>query len=119
MKKFVLIPDSFKGTLSSRRVCEILSEKINAVFPDNEIISLPVADGGEGTVDCFLLSTGGEKVVAKFLNPYLDYASAYYGKTGDTAIIETAQTAGLPLVENRKNPLKTSTAGLGEQICTR
>lgn len=116
MKKFVLIPDSFKGTLSSRRVCEILSEKINAVFPDNEIISLPVADGGEGTVDCFLLSTGGEKVVAKFLNPYLDYASAYYGKTGDTAIIETAQTAGLPLVENRKNPLKTSTAGLGEQI---
>lgn len=116
MKKFVLIPDSFKGTLSSKRVCEILSEKINAIFPENEIVSLPVADGGEGTVDCFLLAANGKKVVSDFLDPYLNYASAYYGVIGETAIIETAQTAGLPLVEDRKNPLKTSTAGLGEQM---
>lgn len=116
MKKFVLIPDSFKGTLSSKRVCEILSEKINAIFPENEIVSLPVADGGEGTVDCFLLAANGKKVVYDFLDPYLNYASAYYGVIGETAIIETAQTAGLPLVEDRKNPLKTSTAGLGEQM---
>lgn len=116
MKKFVLIPDSFKGTLSSKRVCEILSEKINEIFPENEILSLPVADGGEGTVDCFLLAANGKKVISDFLDPYLNYANAYYGVIGETAIIETAQTAGLPLVEDRKNPLKTSTAGLGEQM---
>ncbi len=60
-KKFILIPDSFKGTLSSQRICELVSEKIEKIFHGSEIVSLPVADGGEGTVDCFLAATDGER----------------------------------------------------------
>ncbi len=117
MKKFILIPDSFKGTLSSERVCELISNKINVIFPDSDVVSLPVADGGEGTVDCFLTATGGERVSSVFKNPFCEDISAYYGMiSDDTAVIETAQTAGLPLIEDRKNPLKASTVGVGEQI---
>lgn len=117
MKKFILIPDSFKGTLSSERVCELISNKIRVIFPDSDIVSLPVADGGEGTVDCFLTATGGKRVSSVFKNPFCEEISAYYGMISeDTAVIETAQTAGLPLIEDRKNPLKASTVGVGEQI---
>jgi len=116
MLKFVLIPDSFKGTMSSTKVCEILSKKIKQLFKDSEIISLPVADGGEGTVECFLIATNGKKIKTNSVNPYMEKSENYYGIFSDTAVIETAETAGLPLVENRKNPLLTSTFGLGEQI---
>lgn len=115
-KKFILIPDSFKGTLSSARICELISDKINKIFNESEIVSLPVADGGEGTVDCFLAATDGEKVFTRASDPFGEQINAYYARFGDTAVIETAATAGLPLVENRKNPLKASTYGLGEQI---
>lgn len=115
-KKFILIPDSFKGTLSSQRICELISEKIEKVFHGSEIISLPVADGGEGTVDCFLAATDGRKVFIQASDPFGEKINAYYARFGDTAVIETAVTAGLPLVENRKDPLKASTFGLGEQI---
>ena len=63
MKKAVLIPDSFKGTLSSIKICEIIKERINARFPSCKVISVPVADGGEGSVDCFLSALGGERCV--------------------------------------------------------
>ena len=63
--KFVLIPDSFKGTLSSVQICKITAEKIREHFPDSEITEIPVADGGEGSVDAFLFALGGEKVNVK------------------------------------------------------
>ena len=116
LKKFVLVPDSFKGTLSSERICELLSEKIKSVFPDAEIVSLPVADGGEGTADCFLTAQKGEKVFTRASNPFGEEIDCYYARFNETAVIETAQTAGLPLVGDRKNPLTASTVGLGEQI---
>ena len=58
MKKCVVVSDSFKGTLSSLQICSICSRRIRAVFPDCDIITLPVADGGEGTVDCFVSALG-------------------------------------------------------------
>ena len=61
MKKIVLAPDSFKGTMSSIKICDIMEAEIKKFYPDAEVIKIPVADGGEGTVDAFLEAVGGEK----------------------------------------------------------
>ena len=118
MKKAIVIPDSFKGTLSSGEICEIMTGAVKGQFPDCEIISVPVADGGEGSVDCFLTALGGEKVTLTVTGPYFKPMEAYYGLIdgGKTAVIEMAACAGLPLVENNKNPEKTTTYGVGELI---
>ena len=114
--KFVLIPDSFKGTLSSLQICKITAEKIREHFPDSKIAEIPVADGGEGSVDAFLLAVGGEKIKVKVKNPYFEDMESYFGliDEGKTAVVEMASCAGLPLVENRKNPRLTTTYGVGQ-----
>ena len=116
--KFVLIPDSFKGTLSSSKICSILKDEIIRIFPDSDVVSIPVADGGEGTVAAFLESVGGTLVPVTVKGPFFEDVSCSYGilKDGSTAVIEMASCAGLPMVEGRKNPLKTTTYGVGEQI---
>lgn len=116
MKKFVLIPDSFKGTLSSRQVCDILEKEILIQYPDSQITKIPVADGGEGSVDAFLEALGGEKVYVTVTGPFFEKMTAFYGliENGKTAVIEMAACAGLPLVEECKNPSKTTTFGVGE-----
>jgi glycerate kinase len=118
MKKVILIPDSFKGTLSSKEICNIIEKSIAHHFPQCQVVSIPVADGGEGSVDCFLEALGGEKVIETVKNPYFEDMQAYYGilKDGETAVIEMASCAGLPLVEDRKNPTKTTTYGVGQLI---
>lgn len=118
MKKAVLIPDSFKGTLSSQKICDIISDKIQKHFPGCETVSIPVADGGEGSVDCFLSALGGEKVTETVKNPYFEDMESFYGliDNGNTAVIEMASCAGLPLVEDRKDPKKTTTYGVGQLI---
>ncbi|MDW5300063.1 MAG: glycerate kinase [Sedimentibacter sp.] len=118
MKKSILIPDSFKGTLSSKEICNILAKSINKHFPECQIISIPVADGGEGSVDCFLSALGGEKIYETVKNPYFEDMQSFYGiiNNGETAVIEMASCAGLPLVEDSKDPRKTSTYGVGQLI---
>ncbi len=118
MKKIVLIPDSFKGTLSSKQICEIVSADITQQFPNCEIVSIPVADGGEGSVDCFLSALGGEKITAMVSGPHLEKMESYFGylPESSTAVIEMASCAGLPLVENQKDPLGTTTYGVGELL---
>ncbi|WP_195464473.1 glycerate kinase [Faecalispora jeddahensis] len=118
MNKFLLIPDSFKGTMSSMEICSLLEEKIQKYYPAAEIHSIPVADGGEGSVDCFLQALGGEKVIVTTNNPFFEPIDSYYGliDNGRTAVIEMAASAGLPLIEDRKDPLKASTFGVGELI---
>jgi glycerate kinase len=118
MKKVVLIPDSFKGTLSSMQICEIACRKIKEHFPACEVVSIPVADGGEGSVDCFLTALGGERVSIVVKNPYFEDMESFYGiiDNGRTAVIEMAACAGLPLVEDRKDPRKTTTYGVGQLI---
>ena len=107
MKKIVLIPDSFKGTLSSKQICEIVSAEITQQFPDCEIISIPVADGGEGSVDCFLSALGGEKITTIASGPHLEQMKSSFGYLPESsiAVIEMASCAGLPLVEIKKIPL--------------
>lgn len=115
MKKIIIAPDSFKGTLSSIQVCTIIQEVLGKYF-NNEIIALPIADGGEGTIDAFLHQQKGKKVWIKTKDPYFNQIDSFYGLLEDgTAIIEMATTAGLPLVKT-KNPLLTTTFGVGEQI---
>lgn len=118
--KFVLIPDSFKGTLSSVQICKIIAEKIREHFSDSEILEIPVADGGEGSVEAFLLAVGGEKVKVRVKNPYFEDVDSYFGllDDGKTAVVEMASCAGLPLVENRKNPRLTTTYGVGQLMLT-
>lgn len=118
MKKIVLIPDSFKGTLSSTQICEIISGEIKRQFSDCEIISIPVADGGEGSVDCFLSALGGEKNTTIASGPHLEQMKSSFGYLPESsiAVIEMASCAGLPLVENQKDPLGTTTYGVGELL---
>nr|WP_300093592.1 glycerate kinase [Sedimentibacter sp.] len=118
MKKVILIPDSFKGTLSSEIICGIMSQKVKKHFVDCQVVSIPVADGGEGSVDCFLSAVGGEKINETVKDPYFEDMQSFYGtiNDGETAVIEMASCAGLPLVENRKDPKKTTTYGVGQLI---
>lgn len=116
MKKIVVIPDSFKGTLPSMKACEILGKKAKEIFPDSAVLPIPVADGGEGTVDCFLFAMKGKVVPSIANDPYGKPAGGYLALIGDKAVVEISQTAGLSLVEGHKDPLKTSTVGLGQQI---
>lgn len=118
MKKFVLIPDSFKGTLSSTKVCDIIEKGILKKYKNANIIKIPVADGGEGSVDAFIQAVGGEIINVKVSGPYFDKIDSFYGiiDNGECAVIEMAACAGLPLVEDRKDPSKTTTFGVGELI---
>ena len=116
VKKCIVIPDSFKGTLTSIEICNLAEKSINKIFPNSEVITIPIADGGEGTVDCFLHALGGERVKTIVEGPYHELMTCYYGKIGNIAVIEVAAAAGLPLVEDRKNPALTTTYGVGEQI---
>ncbi|MDR2510333.1 MAG: glycerate kinase [Spirochaetaceae bacterium] len=118
MKKVILIPDSFKGTMSSSEICAIMKERVNKHYPEAQVVSIPVADGGEGSVDAFLSATGGEKVRLTVKGPYLEEMEAFYGVIdgGAAAVIEMAACAGLPLVGTRLDPSKTSTYGVGQLI---
>jgi len=118
MKKIVIAPDSFKGTMTSAEVCEITANRAAEHFPNAEILSIPIADGGEGTADCFLLAVGGERITATVKNPYFEDMEASFAviNGGKTAVIESASCVGLPLVENRKNPAVTTTYGVGQLI---
>ena len=116
--KVLVIPDSFKGNLSSPEICAIVSGQISAHYPAAEIVCLPVADGGEGSVDAFLTAAGGERVTRNVKNPYFEDIEAFYGilADGETAAIEMAAAAGLPLVGERLCPARTTTYGVGQLI---
>lgn len=115
MKKIICIPDSFKGTLSSAQVCKIMETSIHQHFPSCEVVKIEVADGGEGSVDAFLAAVGGEKVNVTVNNPYFEPMESFFGiLEGNVAVIEMAAAAGLPLVSDRPNPMKTTTYGVGE-----
>lgn len=114
MKKCIIIPDSFKGTMSSLDVCEIMKNHILEFYPKCNAISIPIADGGEGTVDCFLHALSGEKVRLQVKGPFFNEIDSFYGVIGETAIIEMAAAAGLSLAEGHLNPCIASTYGVGQ-----
>ena len=116
MKKCVVVSDSFKGTLSSGEICAIAQRVIPRHFPACEVVCIPVADGGEGTVDCFIQSMGAQRVEVTVTNALGKRSSAAYARIGELAIIEMAAAAGLPQVGEHRRPGTATTYGVGELI---
>lgn len=116
MKQCILIPDSFKGTLSAVEFCQIGREVVERHLPDCRVLTIPVADGGEGTVDCFVHALQAKRVQVTVTGPWGEKVDACYAVHEDTAFVEMAQAAGLPMVGERKDPSLTTTYGVGELI---
>ncbi len=119
MKKIVVASDSFKGSLSSAEVAGSAETAIRKVFPDCEVVRIPVADGGEGTVETLIAAMQGETIPCTVHDPLMLPIQASYGISGDgqTAILEMAAASGLTLVPaGKRNPMLTSTYGTGELI---
>ena len=112
----IIVPDSFKGTMTATEVCEIIKREFLKADPTADVRCMPIADGGEGTVDA-LLTGGGERVSVTVNDPYFNKTDSFFGVLPDgTAVIEMAAASGLPLVGENKNPLLTTTYGTGELI---
>lgn len=116
--RFLFASDSFKGTLSSEQIIHLLNESANKIFPGCETMGVPIADGGEGTVDAVIAVTKGEIREIPVHGPLMEETTATYGVFhGDSAIIEMAAASGLPMVPvEKRNPLNTTTYGTGELI---
>ncbi|MBY0001392.1 glycerate kinase [Priestia aryabhattai] len=117
--KIVIAPDSFKESLTALRVCEAVEKGIKTHFPNAGISKVPMADGGEGTVQSLVDATGGEIIQTRVTGPLGKEVEAFYGILGDrkTAVIEMAAASGLHHVPvDKRNPLITTTRGTGELI---
>ncbi|ELG2041815.1 glycerate kinase [Vibrio fluvialis] len=117
--KIVIAPDSFKESLSALAVCQCIQHGFSAVFPNADYHLMPLADGGEGTVDVLLKALNGEKIVSRVEGPLGDIIAAEWAllDNGRTALIEIAQASGLDKVPmQQRNPLIASTYGTGQII---
>jgi len=115
----VIAPAPFKGSLSSVAAADAIEQGVRAVMPEAETVRLPLADGGEGTVEALVSATRGRLVQAKVLGPLREPVEAMFGVLGDdvTGVIEMAAAAGLDLVPaDKRNPLITTTFGVGQLI---
>ncbi len=110
--KILLCPDSFKGSLSAEEASRIMEKAVKAVLPDAETLCVPLADGGEGSIDCL----GADKVAVRVSDPFLQPIDSFYGKLDGKAIIESAAAIGLPLVGEHKDPMNNTSYGLGQLI---
>lgn len=119
MKKIVIAPDSFKGSMSAKEVADAIERGIKSVLTNAEIIKIPMADGGEGTVETLVDATSGQIIKLNVLDPLGSETEAYFGILGDgsTAVIEMALASGLTMVpRDKRNPLFTTTFGTGQLI---
>ena len=117
--KIVVAPQSFKGSLSAREVADAIVSGIRRVLADAEVVVLPMADGGEGTVDALVFATGGRTMQTEVSGPLGDRVIAAWGILGDgaTAVVEMAAASGLVLVPaDRLDPLTATTYGTGELV---
>jgi glycerate kinase len=117
--KILIAPDSFKESLKASEVAHAIEEGVKMAIPDAECICVPMADGGEGTVDALVHATGGtiEKVTVR--DPLMRQVDSFFGILGDgkTAVIEMAAASGLELLkEDERNPMETTTYGTGQLI---
>ncbi|MDT2760453.1 glycerate kinase family protein [Enterococcus xiangfangensis] len=119
-KTVVLAPDSFKESMSAQKACAAMERGIRKVLLDAEVIQVPMADGGEGTIDALVASTGGTRIEVEVSGPIpTEKITTYYGLLADkkTAVIEMAKANGLECLKiEKRNPLLTSTYGTGEII---
>lgn len=119
MTKYVVAPDSFKESMTAKEVCDAMEKGIKKADSAAEVIKVPMADGGEGTVNSLVDATHGQGVIVEVTGPLGNKISAYYGILGNgtTAVIEMAKASGLEIVEKKKrNPMITTTFGTGELI---
>ncbi len=117
--RIIVAPDSFKGSVSAVCTANAMKKGIKEVFPEAEVIKVPIADGGEGTVEALVAATDGQMIYQKVVGPQGDMVEAYWGILGDgeTAVIEMAAASGLPLVPNdKKDPRIATTYGTGQLI---
>ena len=117
--KIVIAPDSFKESLTALAVANEIEAGFREFFPDAQYVKLPVADGGEGTVQAMIDASGGRRVELQVTGPLGEPVPAFYGLMGDgaTAVIEMAAASGLELVPPaRRNPLYTTSYGTGQLI---
>jgi glycerate kinase len=117
--RVLIAPDSFKGSLPAIEIGERIAGGVRSVFPQAETIIIPLADGGEGTVEALVSATGGQIMTQSVTGPLGEKVEAKWGLLGDgiTAVLEMAAASGLPLVpEERRNPMVTTTYGTGELI---
>ncbi len=116
--KVVALIDSFKGSISSMEAGEAAARGVRAVYPDAAVEILPLADGGEGTVDALVAGCRGELIRTEVTGPLGERVLAEYGIIfGDTAVIEMSAAAGITLVPRaRRDPMETTTYGVGELI---
>src|SRR3990172_7879957 len=117
--RVVVAPDSYKGSLSALAVAEAIERGVRQVFPSAEVVKVPIADGGEGTVDALVAATKGRIEERTVRGPLGDPVKARWGVLGDgqTAVVEMAQASGLPLVpKDRRDPRVATTYGTGELV---
>lgn len=117
--KIIIAPDSYKESLTAMEVANAIEAGFKQVLPHADYIKLPMADGGEGTVQSLVDATGGEIIEHRVTGPLGEQVSGFYGLMGEgkTAIIEMAAASGLHLVPaSQRNPLQTTTFGTGELI---
>jgi len=117
--KIVVAPDSFKESLTASEAADAVEEGFRQVFPEAEIVKLPMSDGGEGLVHSLVSALDGEIVKKKVTGPLGGKVESFYGliHEGKTAVIEMAAAAGLHLVPaEKRNPLKTTTYGVGSSF---
>ncbi|MCT1902885.1 glycerate kinase [Oceanobacillus sojae] len=117
--KIVIAPDSFKGSLSAVEAANAINKGVKNAFPDAKTVLIPVADGGEGTLETLIAATGGELRNVVVTDPLGNKVEAGYGVLGDkkTCVIEMAAASGLTLISNEElSPLETTTYGTGQLI---
>ncbi|HAH85748.1 MAG TPA: glycerate kinase, partial [Armatimonadetes bacterium] len=117
--KIVIAPDSFKGSLSATAAAEAAGRGVLRARPDAQTVIVPLADGGEGTVEALVRATGGRILPAAATDPLGKRIESFFGVLGDgeTAVVEMAAASGLPLVpEGKRNPMNTTSYGTGELI---
>ncbi len=117
--RIVVAPDSFKGSLSATAVADAMARGVRAAFPGAEVVRIPIADGGEGTVEALVTATRGRIERCVVRGPVGEPVQAHWGVLGDgaTAVVEMAAASGLPLVPAaRRDPRVTTTYGTGELL---
>ncbi|WP_431225830.1 glycerate kinase [Serratia sp. L9] len=119
LKKVVIAPDSFKESLSALEVAQAIERGFRQIYPEAHFVKLPMADGGEGTVDAMVAATGGKIIDVQVSGPAGKTTAAFYGLLGEgeTAVIEMAAASGLHLVAcDERDPRVTTSFGTGELI---
>lgn len=119
MKKIIFAPDKFKSCMTAPEVCAVLTEAFQDIMPETQFVSLPMADGGDGTVEAILAATGGERVTVRVTGPLGRDVDASFGicRNGECAVLEMASASGIALLKvDELDPLHATTYGTGELI---